>query len=408
MATTTLEKTSELSALAGEVLAPNYGARIGREIAFVRGEGPWLYTPEGERYLDFLAGVAVCCLGHCHPRVTHALQEQVERLLHASNYFLIEPQIQLAKILVEHTFADQVFFCNSGAEANEAALKLAKKVACDRGESKRYEVVSLQDSFHGRTIATLSATGQTRIHEGFKPLLPGISYIPANDVQAAGERIDESTCAVIVEPIQGESGVRPITSEFLRLLRDLCTERGALLVVDEIQTGMGRTGTFFAHEEAGIEPDIVTLAKGLGNGFPIGAMLAKREIMSHLSAGSHGSTFGGNPPACTAALAVLETLFEEDYLEKIRGLSSYLFSQLKGLKKRFPKRIVEIRGRGLMVGVEFDDAVPVFEGLLDRKIVTNCIRGKTLRLLPPYVIARAEIDLLVRAISEILEESKTP
>jgi len=393
-------KTSELAKEAALVLAPNYGSR---DLAFTSGKGPWLYTPEGEKYLDFLGGIAVCCLGHCHPRVTRAIQEQAERLVHVSNFFLIEPQIHLARLLVDHSFADQAFFCNSGAEANEAALKLAKKVAQDRKETQRYEVVSLQDSFHGRTIATLSATGQHHLHEGFKPLLPGFTYVPANRVEAVTEMVTDKTCAVIVEPVQGEGGVKPVTDEYLRLLRDLCTERGALLIVDEIQTGMGRTGKLFAYEHAGIEPDIVSLAKGLGNGVPIGAVLAKKEVMEHFTPGSHGSTFGGNPIACAAAVATLETVFEEDLLDRVQELSVYLFDQLKRLKVAFPKRILDVRGRGLMVGIEMDDAAAVHKKLLEKRIVSNCIKGKVIRLLPPYVISQAEIDLFIREFRAVLE-----
>jgi acetylornithine/N-succinyldiaminopimelate aminotransferase len=397
-------RTAEIAVLAEQVLAPNYGKRIGVDIAFVRGKGPWLYTPEGEKYLDFLGGIAVCCLGHCHPKVTQAIQKQAETLVHVSNLFLIEPQVRLAKLLAEYTFAEQVFFCNSGAEANEAALKLAKKIAQDRGENQRYEVVSLQDSFHGRTIATLSATGQSKLHEGFKPLLPGFSYVPVNDVQAAEEMIGDHTCAVIVEPIQGEAGVRPVADEYLRLLRELCTERGAMLIMDEIQTGMGRTGKFFAHEYACIEPDIVTLAKGLGNGVPIGAMLAKKEIMQHLTPGSHGSTFGGNPLASAAACATVGTIFEEKLLDRVVDLSEALFRGIKDLKRKYPRKIKEVRGRGLMVGIEFEDATPIHQALLSRRIITNCVRGKTLRLLPPYTISKSEIALFLAELGSVLEE----
>jgi acetylornithine/N-succinyldiaminopimelate aminotransferase len=360
-------------------------------------------TPEGDRYLDFLGGIAVCCLGHCHPQVVQAVQEQAKKLFHVSNLFLIEPQIRLAKLLIDNTFAEQAFFCNSGAEANEAALKLAKKVAQDRGETTRFEVVSLLDSFHGRTIATLSSTGQNKLHEGFKPLIPGFSYVTAHDVAEVTERVNDRTCAVIVEPIQGESGVRPLSEEYLRLLREICDEKGALLIFDEIQSGMGRTGRFFAHEWSGVRPDIVTLAKGLGNGFPIGAVLSSKEIMNHFTPGSHGSTFGGNPLACAAAIATLEVLFEEKFLDRIQDLSEKLLAELRGLKKRFPKRIKEVRGWGLMVGVEFDDASRIHVELMNRKIITNCVRGKTLRLLPPYVITDQEITLFSRELGSILE-----
>jgi predicted acetylornithine/succinylornithine family transaminase len=395
-----VSKTEELAELSRRVLAPNYGDR---KLAFTHGEGIWLYTPEGDKYLDFLGGIAVCCLGHCHPHVVEAVQKQAAELFHVSNFFLVEPQVRLAALLVENTFAEEVFFCNSGAEANEAALKLAKKVAKDRGENNRFEVVSLQDSFHGRTIATLSATGQASLHEGFKPLLPGCMYVPANDVEAIGKAVDEKTCAVILEPIQGESGILPLTNEYMRLVREICTERGAMMIADEIQCGMGRTGTFLAHESAGIEPDIATLAKGLGNGLPIGAVLAKREIMGHFTRGSHGSTFGGNPITCAAALATVETIFNESLMEKNRESGEELFKGLKALKKEFPKRILDLRGRGLMIGVEMDEASAVHDFLLEHKVVVNCIRGKVIRLLPPYILTKADIDLFLHEFKAALE-----
>lgn len=395
-----VSKTEELAEVSRRVLAPNYGDR---KLVFSHGEGVWLYTPEGDKYLDFLGGIAVCCLGHCHPHVVEAVQKQASELFHVSNFFLVEPQIRLAALLVENTFADEVFFCNSGAEANEAALKLAKKVAKDRGENNRFEVVSLQDSFHGRTIATLSATGQANLHEGFKPLLPGCGYVPANDIEAIDKAVDEKTCAVILEPIQGESGIHSLTDEYLRLVREICTERGALMIADEIQCGMGRTGTFLAHESSGIEPDVVTLAKGLGNGLPIGAVLAKKNVMGHFTRGSHGSTFGGNPITCAAALATCETVFDEGMLENIRLLGQELVKGLKGLKKKYPKRILDIRGRGLMLGVEMDEATPVYDSLLERKVVVNCIRGKVIRLLPPYILTKAEIDLFLKEFEAAIE-----
>lgn len=406
MVTDTLTDTHarELAERAARVLAPNYGQRIGLDIAFVEGKGPWLFTAEGTKYLDFLGGIAVCPLGHAHPRVTQAIHDQSEKLVHTSNLFLTEPQIRLAEMLVEHSFADQAFFCNSGAEANEAALKLAKKIAQDRGEKERYEVVSLVDSFHGRTIATLSATGQAKLQEGFRPLLPGFNYVPANNVQAATDMIHDRTCAVIVEPIQGEAGIKPVADEYLRMLREVCTERGALLILDEIQTGMGRTGRFFAYEHAQIEPDIVTLAKGLGNGLPIGAILARRETMAHFQPGTHGSTFGGNPVTCAAAIATLETIHEEGFLERVQELGDYFQQRLKSVKKDHPKRVKEIRGRGLMIGIEIEDAAAVHRALLERHVITNCIRGTTLRLLPPLIITRAEIDLFVSVLLAILEE----
>lgn len=392
--------TERIAAEAEEYLAPNYGKR---RLCFTEGSGAWLMTPEGDRYLDLLGGIAVCCLGHCHPRVVEALREQATKLFHVSNLFLIEPQVRLARLLVEHTFAEQVFFCNSGAEANEAALKLAKKAAHDRGEASRYEVVSLIDSFHGRTIATLSSTGQSKLHEGFKPLIPGFSYVTAHDIQEVHDRVTTKTCAVVVEPIQGEGGVRPLSEEYLRSLREICDERGALLIFDEIQSGMGRTGKFFAHEWSGISPDIATLAKGLGNGFPIGAMLASKKVMAHLTPGSHGSTFGGNPLACAAAIATLETLFEEDCLDRVQTLSDLFFNSLKELRKRHPKRIKDVRGKGLMIGVEFDDASSVHQALMERKIITNCIRGKILRLLPPYVVTEEDVQRFIQELSVILE-----
>ena len=284
-------------------------------IVIVRGKGCTLWDTEGRSYIDFVAGIAVCNLGHAHPRVSKALSRQADTLLHVSNLYYTEPQVELAAWLTENSFADRAFFGNSGAEANEAAIKLARKYFKEKGESKRYRIISMEKSFHGRTIATLSATGQDKIKKGFEPVLEGFDYVPFNDIDALRNKIDPVTCAVLIEPIQGEGGVRCPDPEYLKAVRQTCDQTGVLLIFDEIQTGMGRTGKLFAYEHFGIEPDIMTLAKALGNGLPIGAMLAKEHVADAFGPGSHASTFGGTPVITAASLEVVRVLSEENVIE---------------------------------------------------------------------------------------------
>jgi predicted acetylornithine/succinylornithine family transaminase len=279
-----------------------------------KGRGMKVWSSDGKEYLDFVGGVAVNILGHCHPRVVVAIQKQAQRLIHVSNYYYIEPQIKLAKLLVEHSFADKVFFCNSGAEAIEAAIKLARKYAKEQVHPNRFEIIAAKNSFHGRTLAAITASGQEKFQKGFEPLVPGFKHVPFNDIRAMREAITEETCAILLEPIQGEGGVRVADPNYLKEVRDLCNEQNILLILDEVQTGMGRTGKLFAHEHFGITPDIMAIAKGLGGGVPIGAMLATDKVASGFQPGNHASTFGGNPLVCAAGVATLETILEDGFI----------------------------------------------------------------------------------------------
>ncbi|MCX8119137.1 MAG: aspartate aminotransferase family protein, partial [Desulfobacterota bacterium] len=302
----------------------------------VRGKGTRIWDLEGKEYIDFFSGLAVCNLGHCHPKVVRAIQTQAEKLLHVSNLYYIQPQIELASLLCEHSFADKVFFCNSGAEANEAALKLARKYAKEKTGEDRYEVITMERSFHGRTLATLTATGQAKYHKGYAPLVPGFRYVPFDDLAAVREAIGPKTCAVLLEPIQGEGGVNVPSEGYLRGLRELCDEKGVLLILDEVQVGMGRTGKLFAYEHEGIKPDLLTLAKSLAGGVPIGALLMREEIAQSFGPGDHASTFGGNFLATAAGVAALKALIEEGLLENCQRVGAYFMKRLKEVQEKFP------------------------------------------------------------------------
>lgn len=371
-------------------------------LAIVRGRGSKVYDPEGREYLDCVAGIAVNTLGYGHPDLVSAIERQTRHLIHTSNLFYTEPQGQLARRLVEHSFADKVFFCNSGAEANEAAIKLARRYAHQHFGKDRSEILTMVNSFHGRTLATLTATGQTKVQEGFEPLPAGFTHGPFNDLQALEERISDRTAAIMLEPIQGEGGVVVADQPYLKRVRDLCSQRDMLLIVDEVQTGMGRTGTLFAYEQFGILPDILTLAKGLGGGLPIGACLATEKVAKAFEPGTHASTFGGNPLACAAALEVLRVLLEGGELERSRGKGAYLEKGLQAIKERIPL-IHEIRGLGLLQGVELTiDGKPIVMDCLARRVIINCTMGRVLRLVPPLIIQTAEIDRLLTVLSEVL------
>ncbi len=374
-------------------------------VAFVRGKGSRLYDEEGHEYLDFTAGIAVCSLGHAPEVVAKAICEQAQRLIHVSNLYWTEPQARLAELLCENSFAEKVFFCNSGAEAIEAALKLARRYAWKNHGPEKIKFVALEKSFHGRTFGALSATGQPAYWEGFEPLVPGFVHIPPNDLKALKEAIDEKTCAVILEPILGEGGVIPLNREFLETARELCHKHQALLIFDEIQVGLGRTGRLFAYELYGIEPDIMTLAKALAGGIPLGAMLAKEEIMSALEPGTHASTFGGNPVACAAGIEVLKALLKPDFLKEVDLKGKALRQRLLALGEKFPSLVVEVRGVGLIQAMELSIPVaPVVEALFKRRILANGIQEKVLRFTPPLTIAYREIDALYTALEEIMEE----
>ncbi len=372
-------------------------------VVIVRGEGARVWDIDGREYLDFVAGIAVCNLGHCHPRVVEALREQAGKLLHVSNLYYTQPQVELAQRICQHSFGTKVFFCNSGAEANEAAIKLARKYAKLRWGPERYEIITMYNSFHGRTLATLTATGQEKFQRGFEPLLPGFRYCPFDDLGAVEEAITERTCAVMVEPIQGEGGVRVPSEGYLRGLKEICRQKEVLLIYDEVQTGMGRTGKLFAHQHEGAPPDIMTMAKALGGGVPIGAMVTTDEVAQAFSAGDHASTFGGNPLAARAACAALDALLQERVLDNCERVGRYLREGLQGLAFKFPK-IREVRGRGLMVGVEFEglSAKEVAKGCLERGVLINAIGERVLRLVPPLIITEVEVDRLLEVMEEVL------
>jgi acetylornithine/N-succinyldiaminopimelate aminotransferase len=361
-----------------------------------KGRGMKVWSSDGKEYLDFVGGVAVNILGHCHPRVVIAIQKQAQRLIHVSNYYYIEPQIKLARLLVEHSFADKVFFCNSGAEAIEAAIKLARKYAKEQGNPKSFEIITAVNSFHGRTLAALTATGQEKFQKGFEPLVPGFKHVPFNDIKALGKAVTEKTCAVMLEPIQGEGGVRVPEQDYLKEVRGLCNEHNLLLILDEVQTGMGRTGKLFAYEHFGITPDIMTVAKGLGGGVPIGAMLATNKAASAFQPGNHASTFGGNPLVCAAGAATIETLLEDGFiLDQCNRMSKHFMEKLERLKAAFPELIKEIRGKGLLLGMELAiEGDPVVKACLEKGMLINCTGGNILRFIPPLIVQRKDIDQL--------------
>lgn len=371
-------------------------------LVLVKGCGNRLWDDQGRQYTDFVAGIAVCNLGHAHPAVVDALVKQAQTLFHVSNLYYTVPQVELAAWLVERCFADRVFFCNSGAEANEAAIKLARKYFREKGDPRRFRIITMEKSFHGRTMATLSATGQERIKYGFDPVLTGFDFVPFNDIAAVEEKIGPETCAVMLEPIQGEGGIRCPDSLYLKGLRRICDEKGILLILDEIQTGIGRTGRLFAHQHFGIEPDIMTLAKALANGLPIGAMLAREQVAEAFGPGSHASTFGGTPVITAASLATLQTLEKEGLIENCRKMGAYFREKLAWLKTRHDC-IQEVRGLGLLLGVKL--SIPgdsVVLACMKRGFLINCIQGEVLRFVPPLAVAKEDIDALTACLDEVL------
>jgi acetylornithine aminotransferase len=391
--------TEELKEEATKYLMQTYSRQ---PVSIVRGRGAKVYDLEGREYLDFVGGIAVNVLGHGHPDLVQAIQRQAAQLIHTSNLYYTEPQVKLARLLVDHSFADRVFFCNSGAEANEAAIKLARRYGHERHGPDRYEIITMKNSFHGRTLATLTATGQAKVQKGFEPLMPGFAYAPFNDFPAIESMVSEKTAAIMLEPIQAEGGVHVAERNYLRSLRELCTQRDILLIFDEIQTGMGRTGTFFAHEQLGVNPDIMTLAKGLAGGVPIGACLAKESVAAAFTPGSHASTFGGNPLACAAGLAVCRVLLEGNVLDQARRMGEYLAKGLADCKDHH--RIVkDVRGLGLLQGMELEaDARTVVADALARGLLINAATDRVLRFVPPLVITQPEVDKLIDLLGALL------
>jgi acetylornithine/N-succinyldiaminopimelate aminotransferase len=392
--------TEELKREAEQYLMGTYTRQ---PLSIARGRGTKVYDLEGREYIDFVGGIAVNILGHGHPDLVLAIQRQAAQLIHTSNLYYSEPQVKLAQTLVDHSFADKVFFCNSGAEANEAAIKLARRYSNDKHGAGRFEIITMKNSFHGRTMATLTATGQEKVQKGYDPLLPGFSYVAFNHVGELEQAVNEKTAAILLEPIQGEGGVYVADREYLKAVRELCTQKDILLIFDEVQTGMGRTGTLFAYEQMGIQPDIMTLAKGLGGGVPIGACLAIAEVAKVFGPGSHASTFGGNPLACAAALAVFRVLLEGNVLDRARRMGEHLAKGLSECKDRQPV-VREVRGLGLLQGIEVEmDAKTVVNDCLRRGILINATGEHVLRFVPPLIISQPEIDRLIEVLSQIFD-----
>lgn len=371
-------------------------------LVLTRGQGCRLWDADGNAYTDFIAGIAVCNLGHSHPKLARVVADQSQRLWHVSNLYYTQPQVELAAWLTANSFADRVFFGNSGAEANEAAIKLARRYFSERGQPERHRIVTMEQSFHGRTMATLSATGQAKVKKGFDPVLQGFDLVPFNDIDALEAGIGPATCAVMVEPIQGEGGVRCPAPGYLQEVRALCDEAGLLLIFDEIQTGMGRTGRLFAYEHYGVAPDIMTLAKALANGLPIGAMLAREEVAEAFGIGSHASTFGGTPLVTAVALETCRVLVEEGVIAAARSTGEYFRQRLEWLAQQHGV-IEEVRGIGLLLGIVLDrEGKEIVEACMRRGFLINCIQERIVRFAPPLTVGRAEIDDLVRVLDEIL------
>jgi acetylornithine/N-succinyldiaminopimelate aminotransferase len=372
-------------------------------IVLERGQGSRVWDAEGKAYLDLLGGIATCCLGHCHPEVVAALKAQADKLWHVSNVFYSEPSIELAGQLTKASGLERAFFCNSGAEANEALLKLARKAMKDRGQPERFEVLTFENSFHGRTLATVTATGQTKYQKGFEPLPPGFRHVPYGDLEAVKAALSPSTAAILVEPIQGEGGVRSAPAGFLKALRALCDEKGLLLLVDEVQTGVGRTGKLFAFQHAGILPDAFSLAKSLGNGIPVGAMVCSEEVGKSLVVGSHGSTFGGNPLACAAANVVVRLAREPRLLADVERKGRYFLEKARALQARLGGRITDVRGQGMLVGVELNgEAAPVIARMRELGVLVNAAGERTVRFAPPYTVTEAQLDEGLRLLEQAL------
>jgi len=371
----------------------------------VKGKGSFLFDDEGNKYLDYTSGIAVCNLGHVPDPVQQALSEQVDTLWHCSNLYTIPQQETLANALISGSCFDRVFYCNSGAEANEAAIKLAKKYAKDNHHPERTEIVTFNQSFHGRTSTTMAATAQEKIHQGFTPIAPGFRYLSYNEDASIEAIPDGKTTAVLVELVQGEGGVYPVDVEWVKKLAEMCKENDILLMIDEVQTGIGRTGTLFAHEQFGIEPDVITLAKGLGSGFPIGAMLANDKAAASFTPGTHGSTFGGNPLAMSAAIATLETIKGEQLLMKTQKKAEWLHERLTELKQNYPGQIEDVRGLGMLIGVQTKASANVFiTAFRDKGILVLAAGANVIRILPPLTTSKEEMEFFIDIFKQMLEE----
>lgn len=371
-------------------------------VTIVKGKGSYVWDQQGNKYLDFTSGIATCNLGHVPDLVKEKVEEQLKTLWHCSNLYHIPAQEKLAALLTENSVGDQVFFCNSGAEANEAAIKLARRYAQKVKGSTAYEVVTFKQSFHGRTLATLSATGQEKIQHGFQPLVPGFRSLPFNDITALEKLVSENTCAVLLELVQGEGGVIPADLQWVQKLEMICKKKGILLMIDEIQTGIGRTGTLFAYEQYGIEPDVISVAKGLGSGFPIGAIIANKKAAQGFEPGCHGSTFGGNPLATTAGLATLNEIISSNVLNNTVKMGELLTEKLAELKKEFPQ-IKEIRGKGLLIGIVVDgNAAEIVKKAIEHQILLVTAGSEVVRVLPPLTVTQEEIAEFIKIMRKCL------
>ncbi len=391
--------TADLIAASAKYLANTY-ARF--PIALVRGQGVRVWDADGKEYLDCVGGIAVDALGHCHPKMVEAIRAQAGTLIHVSNLYHIEPQIRLAKLLCEHSFADRVFFCNSGAEANEAAIKLARRYAKEHWSTDRTEIIAMQHAFHGRTLATLTATGNPKYTQGFEPLMPGFKHVPYNDLTAVARAIDSHTCAVLVEPLQGEGGVNVPGPDYLPGLRRLCDAAGALLILDEVQSGVGRTGKLFAYEHWGVEPDILTLAKALAGGVPIGAMLATESVAASFVPGTHATTFGGSPFVSAVAHAVLNTILEDDLPGNAARVGKYLLDRLTALKTKYPV-VTAVRGLGLLLGMEVSvPAKSIVSACMERGLLVLTAGENVVRFAPPLILTEADVDRAVGIVDAVL------
>ena len=393
--------TSEIITMSEQYVMKTYG-RL--PMALVRGQGAKVWDAEGKEYLDFVGGLAVNSLGHCHPAVAGSVARQVDILMHVSNLYYIELQAHLARVLVENSCCDKVFFCNSGAEANEAAIKLVRKYAKQKGGPDKVEIVTALKSFHGRTLAAITATGQPKYQQGLEPLPGGFTYVPFNDPVALAEAVGPATCAVMLEPVQGEGGVNVAGQTYLEQARELCDRFDALLIYDEVQCGLGRTGRFMAYQHYGVEPDIITLAKALGGGFPIGAMLAKDKVATAFNPGDHASTFGGNPLACAAGLAAMKVMLQDGLVDNAACVGTYFKSRLLDLASRY-SFITEVRGLGLMLGLDLAiEGKDIVDGCRERGLLINCIDNHILRFLPPLIISETEVDQAMGMLEEVMQE----
>ncbi|HOZ49219.1 MAG TPA: aspartate aminotransferase family protein [Candidatus Hydrogenedentes bacterium] len=390
--------TKEIQGLNDKHIINTYGVR---KLALTRGEGTRLWDAEGKEYLDFFSGIAVTNLGHCHPEVTKAICDQANKLVHVSNLYYIEPQVELAQLLCQHSAMDRWFFCNGGAEANEAGLKIARRYWAEKGTPKP-GIITAEQSFHGRTMLTVTATGQSRFHKGFEPVFPGVTYVPYDDVAAIEAAITPQTGVLLLEPIQGEGGIHVPHPDYFRKVRALCDAAGVLLMFDEVQTGLGRTGVLFAQEHFGVTPDIMTLAKGLANGVPMGAMGCTENVSSGFAPGAHACTFGGNPLCSAAAVATLRALTRPRFIENAAAVGQYFADRLRTLAGKYDV-IVEVRGKGLMVGVEMKQPVKdTIDKLLDAGVICGPAGPNVLRFLPPLIVTKEEVDQVVALLDTVL------